>query len=88
MVQEPSKQTLLLVRVLQVRHLKRTALILPEHYPSFTLLRQAIGAVKLGYEALTLMVPEVSSGIMGAQRERCCSCSAAALPGFDLKAVR
>ena len=46
---------------LQVRHLKRTALILPENYPSFTLLRQAVGAVKLGYESLTLMVPEVRS---------------------------
>lgn len=46
---------------LQVRHVKRTALILPENYPSFTLLRQAIGAVQLGYEALTLLVPEVSS---------------------------
>lgn len=43
----------------QVRNLKRTDLILPEHYPTFTLLRQAIGAVKLGHEALSLMVPEV-----------------------------
>lgn len=45
----------------QVQHLKRTGLILPEQYPSFTLLRQAIGATKLGYEALSLLVPEVMS---------------------------
>jgi hypothetical protein len=47
---------------LQVRGLKRTDLILPELYPSFTLLRQAIGAVKLGQEALNLLVPEVGRG--------------------------
>lgn len=45
--------------MVQVRHLKRTALILPEQYPSLTLLRQAIGSVKLGYDALSLLVPEV-----------------------------
>jgi len=45
----------------QVQPLKRTALILPEQYPSFTLLRQAVGATKLGYEALSLLVPEVRS---------------------------
>lgn len=45
--------------LVQVRGLKRTDLILPELYPSFTLLRQALGAVKLGREALTLLVPEV-----------------------------
>lgn len=47
--------------LLQVRGLKRTALILPENYPSFTLLRQALGAIKLGFEALTLLVPEVGT---------------------------
>jgi hypothetical protein len=47
--------------LLQVRGLKRTALILPENYPSFTLLRQAVGAIKLGCEALTLLVPEVGT---------------------------
>lgn len=46
-------------RPIEVRGLKRTDLILPELYPSFTLLRQAIGAVKLGREALSLLVPEV-----------------------------
>jgi hypothetical protein len=50
---------------LQVRHLKRTSLILPEHYPSFTLLRQALGAVELGHEALSLLVPEVGTAAHG-----------------------
>lgn len=45
--------------LVQVVPLQQTALILPEHYPSFTLLRQALGAVQLGYEALSLLVPEV-----------------------------
>jgi hypothetical protein len=48
---------------LQVQPLKNTGLILPDNYPSFTLIRQAVGAVKLGYEALSLMVPEVRLGL-------------------------
>ena len=39
--------------------LRRTALVLPETYPRFTLVRQAWGAAKLGHEALSKLVPEV-----------------------------
>ena len=40
--------------------LRRTALILPESYPRLTLLGQAWGAARLGHEALSKLVPEVS----------------------------
>ena len=40
--------------------LRRTALILPETYPRLTLLGQAWGAARLGHEALSKLVPEVS----------------------------
>lgn len=46
---------------MQVLGLKRVHLVDPAQYPSFTLVRQAWGSLKLGLEALTLMVPEVSS---------------------------
>ena len=36
-------------------------LVQPEQYPRLTLLGQALGAVALGYEALSHAVPEVSS---------------------------
>ena len=39
--------------------LRRTALVLPETYPRFTLVGQAWGAVRLGHEALSKLVPEV-----------------------------
>ena len=35
-------------------------LLLPERYPRFTLLGQALGSVRLGYEALSKAVPEVT----------------------------
>lgn len=43
----------------QVVPLQRTALIEPEHYPRFTLLRQAWGSVLLAWDALSVRVPEV-----------------------------
>ena len=39
--------------------LRRTALVLPERYPRFTLIGQAWGAARLGHEALSKVVPEV-----------------------------
>ncbi|GIL65630.1 hypothetical protein Vafri_19214 [Volvox africanus] len=44
---------------IQVIPLRRTHLILPERYPRFTLVRQAMGSVALGLEALRQLVPEV-----------------------------
>lgn len=46
-------------RAVEVLPLKRTHLILPERYSSFTLLRQAWGAAQLGLDALRSMAPEV-----------------------------
>jgi alpha-1,2-mannosyltransferase len=46
-------------RPVSVVPLERTALVLPESYPRFTLLGQAWGAARLGHEALSKMVPEV-----------------------------
>lgn len=51
---------------LQVLNLKRTHLIEADQYKRFTLVLQAWGSVKLGLEALRLMVPEV--GTAGAMR--------------------
>lgn len=45
--------------LLQVVQLHNRHLLLPERYPRFTLLGQALGSVRLGYEALTNAVPEV-----------------------------
>lgn len=39
------------------------ALILPEHYPRFTLIRQALGSLRLGWEALSQLVPEVGAAV-------------------------
>ncbi|KAG2432718.1 hypothetical protein HYH02_012852 [Chlamydomonas schloesseri] len=44
---------------IQVLPLRRVGLVQPEHYPRFTLLRQALGSVALGWEALRQCVPEV-----------------------------
>ncbi|GLC39586.1 hypothetical protein PLESTB_000810100 [Pleodorina starrii] len=44
---------------IQVIPLRRTHLVQPERYPRFTLLRQALGSVGLGLEALRQLVPEV-----------------------------
>ena len=43
----------------QVVRLHSRHLLLPERYPRFTLLRQALGSARVGYEALTNAVPEV-----------------------------
>ncbi|KAL3159480.1 hypothetical protein ABBQ38_009902 [Trebouxia sp. C0009 RCD-2024] len=43
----------------KVVQLHNRHLLLPERYPRFTLLGQALGSVRLGYEALTNAVPEV-----------------------------
>lgn len=45
----------------QVQPLHKGYLVQPEQYPRFTLVGQAVGAVGLGYEALSLLVPEVSN---------------------------
>ena len=45
---------------MQVVGLTKSDLVKPEKYPRFTLLGQAYGSVVLTYEALSLMVPEVS----------------------------
>ncbi|EFJ50473.1 hypothetical protein VOLCADRAFT_103930 [Volvox carteri f. nagariensis] len=44
---------------IRVIPLRRTHLVKPERYPRFTLLRQALGSVALGLEALRQLVPEV-----------------------------
>ena len=46
---------------LQVVQLHNRHLLLPKRYPRFTLLGQALGSVRLGYEALTTAVPEVTA---------------------------
>lgn len=46
--------------MLQVIQLHGRHLLLPERYPRFTLLGQALGSARLGYEALTRAVPEVT----------------------------
>eukprot|EP00798_Chlamydomonas_sp_ICE-L_P016151 gene16151-22311_t len=43
----------------EVVSLAKSDLILPERYSHFTLVRQAIGSMKLGHEALSKLVPEV-----------------------------
>eukprot|EP00879_Flechtneria_rotunda_P003773 GHRR01004012.1.p1 GENE.GHRR01004012.1~~GHRR01004012.1.p1 ORF type:complete len:487 (+),score=120.70 GHRR01004012.1:258-1718(+) len=48
-----------LTQPIQLLPLKRTHLIVPDYYPKFTLIRQAWGSVKLGLDALHLLVPEV-----------------------------
>ena len=45
----------------QVIPLHKGYLVQPEQYPRLTLLGQALGAVRLGYEALSHVVPEVST---------------------------
>lgn len=49
-----------LTQPIHVVPLANTAWVLPERYPRFTLLGQSWGAAKLGYEALSKLVPEVS----------------------------
>ena len=44
---------------LQVIQLHSRHLLLPERYPRFTLLGQALGSFRLGHEALKNAVPEV-----------------------------
>lgn len=44
---------------LQVIQLHNRHLLLPERYPRFTLLGQALGSFRLGHEALRNAVPEV-----------------------------
>jgi len=46
-------------RPIEVVPLKLTHLVLAERYPSFTLIRQALGSMRLGWEALCKKVPEV-----------------------------
>lgn len=43
----------------KVVQLHNRHLLLPERYPRFTLLGQALGSVRLGYEALSNAVPEI-----------------------------
>lgn len=43
----------------QVVRLKRSRLLLPQTYPRFTLLGQAVGSVAVALEALGALVPEV-----------------------------
>ncbi len=45
--------------ILQVIQLHNRHLLLPERYPRFTLLGQALGSFRLGHEALKNAVPEV-----------------------------
>jgi hypothetical protein len=37
--------------------------LLPERYPRLTLLLQALGSVRVGYEALRKLVPAVSQAV-------------------------
>ena len=55
---------------MQVVQLHNRHLLLPERYPRFTLLGQALGSVRLGYEALTAAVPEVNLMLC----RSCCKC--------------
>lgn len=48
-----------MLHTLQVIQLHKRHLLLPERYPRFTLLGQALGSVRLGHEALTNAVPQV-----------------------------
>ena len=41
--------------------LPNRAALLPERYPRFTMIGQALGSVRMAYVGLTQMVPEVSS---------------------------
>ncbi len=43
----------------QVVGLKRRALLEAANYPSWTLVRQAVGSVRVAFEALRQFVPEV-----------------------------
>ncbi|KAK9811429.1 hypothetical protein WJX72_003813 [[Myrmecia] bisecta] len=43
----------------QVVHLKNVGLLDPLRYPRFTLIGQAVGSVRLAYQALSTVVPEV-----------------------------
>ena len=45
----------------QVVHLKTCHLVLPKTYPSWTLVGQALGSVRLAYEGLQQAVPQVDS---------------------------
>jgi hypothetical protein len=67
----------------QVQHLSRSGLVLPERYPTFTLLRQAVGSVRLGHEALSKLVPEVRNG---ADASGVLGCAAA--PGHTVPQAR
>lgn len=46
---------------IQVVELRSSDKLKPERYPSFTMIRQALGAVAVGWEALQLRVPEVGA---------------------------
>ena len=46
-------------RACQVVRLQRRELVLPESYPRFTLVLQAIGSARLALEGLRQVVPEV-----------------------------
>jgi alpha-1,2-mannosyltransferase len=49
----PNKQT----NQKKVVPLARASLLEPKQYPRFTMLRQALGAARLGWDALSLRVP-------------------------------
>lgn len=58
---------------LQVVQLHNRHLLLPQRYPRFTLLGQALGSVRLGYEALTKAVPEVTAVAPACNKDSVCT---------------
>lgn len=67
--------------LLQVIHITGRHLLLPEQYPRFTLVGQATGSVRLAFQALRKLNPEVSIStfqsfdLQGALSPLCCQAS-------------
>lgn len=62
--------------LVQVIPLHKGYLVQPEQYPRLTLLGQALGAVRLGYEALSHIVPEVTDATAHGQGDIPVQCTA------------